>query len=104
MNQYALWVEFELMPQHVEAFREAVLKNARASVADEPGCLRFDVLDAVPGAPAAPAVYLYEIYVDEPAFKAHLATPHFLVFDARTAPMITRKTVRFGHVTQIAKP
>jgi (4S)-4-hydroxy-5-phosphonooxypentane-2,3-dione isomerase len=101
MNQYALWVEFELQPQHLAAFREAVLHNARASVAHEPGCLRFDVLDILPG---APTVFLYEIYTDEAAFKAHLATPHFLAFDARTAPMIARKSVRFGSVTQIAKP
>ena len=100
MSQYAVWVEFDLSPQHVDAFRVAVLKNARASVASEPGCLRFDVLDAQPG---APRIFLYEIYADEAAFKAHLSTEHFKVFDRESAPWITRKVVTFGAVTQIAK-
>ena len=51
MGQYAVWVEFDVLPQHVADFRAAVLQNARSSVAIEPGCLRFDVLDAVPPGP-----------------------------------------------------
>jgi quinol monooxygenase YgiN len=100
MSQYAVWVEFDLSPPHVDAFRAALLKNARTSVATEPGCLRFDVLDALPG---APRIFLYEIYADEAAFKAHLTTEHFKVFDRESAPWITHKGVTFGAVTQIAK-
>jgi len=100
MSQHAVWVEFEVLPQHLQQFREAVLKNARASVATEPGCLRFDVLEAVP---AAPRVLLYEIYDNEAAFKAHLETRHFQEFDKQSAPWVVRKAVQFGHVTQIAK-
>jgi autoinducer 2-degrading protein len=100
MTQYAVWVEFDLVPQHAADFRTAVLQNARASVANEPGCLRFDVLDALP---AAPRILLYEIYADEAAFKAHLATPHFKVFDRESAPWIARKAITFANVTQIAK-
>ena len=100
MSEYSVWVEFDVLPQHLEEFREAVLKNARASVATEPGCLRFDVLDAVP---AAPQILLYEIYLNEAAFKAHLETRHFQEFDRRSAPWVARKAVQFGSVTQIAK-
>jgi len=101
VSQHALWVDFEIKPEHVDAFRAAVLHNARSSVASEPGCLRFDVLDALP---RAPRFYLYEIYVDENAFQAHLATPHFKIFDTLTAPWIARKALVFAEVTQIAKP
>ena len=100
MGQYAVWVEFDLLPQHVAEFRTAVLLNARTSVATESGCLRFDVLEPVP---SAPRVFLYEIYGDEAAFKAHLATAHFQVFDRQSMPWIARKAVTFGNVTQIAK-
>jgi len=100
MSQYAVWVEFGLLPQHADAFRTAVLKNAHTSVATEPGCLRFDVLDALPG---APRIFLYEIYADEAAFKAHLGTEHYKVFDRESAPWITEKVVKFGAVTQITK-
>jgi autoinducer 2-degrading protein len=100
MSLYALWVEFEIRPDDVASFREAVMANARASVAVEPGCQRFDVLEALP---AAPAFYLYEIYDDEAAFKAHLQTAHFKTFDGLTAPWIAKRSIRFGAVTQIAK-
>ncbi len=100
MSEYSVWVEFDVLPEHLEEFRDAVLKNAKASVATEPGCLRFDVLDAVP---AAPQILLYEIYVSEAAFKAHLETDHFRQFDQQSAPWVVRKAVQFGNVTQISK-
>jgi len=100
VGQYVVWVEFDVLPQHVADFRAAVLHNARSSVATEPGCLRFDVLDA---APPAARIFLYEIYADEAAFKAHLTTEHFHVFDRLSTPWIARKAVTFANVTQIAK-
>jgi autoinducer 2-degrading protein len=104
MNQYALWVELEVKPETAESFRAEVLRNARASVADEPGCLRFDVLEpAPPSSPQPTRFHLYEIYVDEAAFKAHLATPHFHRFDQVTASWIAKKAVSFAQVTQNAK-
>jgi autoinducer 2-degrading protein len=100
MGQYAVWVEFDVVPQHVAEFRTALMVNARTSVATEPGCLRFDVLDA---AVSAARIHLYEIYADEAAFKAHLETAHFKTFDKLAAPWLVRKEVTFASVTQIAK-
>jgi quinol monooxygenase YgiN len=100
MSQYALWVELDVHPSDVDSFRAAVFANARASVAGEPGCRRFDVLEPLP---ASPTFFLYEIYDDEAAFKAHLATSHFHAFDRLTAPWVARKSIRFLAVTQIAK-
>jgi (4S)-4-hydroxy-5-phosphonooxypentane-2,3-dione isomerase len=85
MGQYAVWVEFDVMPRHFGEFRAALLVNARSAVATEPGCLRFDVLDA---AASASRIHLYEIYADEAAFKAHLETPHFKVFDRLAGPWL----------------
>jgi quinol monooxygenase YgiN len=44
-------------------------------VANEPGCLRFDIIqdNADPN-----RFYFYEVYVDEAAFNAHLTQPHYL--------------------------
>ena len=36
---------------------------------------------------------LYEIYDDAAAFDAHLATPHFAIFNEATAPLVASKTV-----------
>ena len=40
----ALMVTIKIKAGHRDAFVEALLSDARGSVYDEPGCLRFDVL------------------------------------------------------------
>lgn len=87
---FVVVVEFELRPEHVEAFRQAMFENARRSLADEPGCRQFDVCTD-PG--DATRILLYERYVDEAAFRLHLASPHFVAFDRTVAPWITAKRV-----------
>ncbi len=53
---------------------EAALKNVRGPSRAEPGNLDYQVLRD----PREQAVFvLYERYVDEAAFDAHRATPHF---------------------------
>jgi len=76
---YVIWVEFDIHPEHLASFIALVRVNAAASMANEPGCRRFDVLLPTP---ASTTVALYEIYDDEAAFAAHLASPHFKHFAA----------------------
>ena len=71
----ALLVTIRIQPPHREAFMEAMLDDALHSVQDEPGCLRFDVLED-PDDPNR--IFLYEVYRDEEALEAHRHTPHFL--------------------------
>ena len=71
---YALFVKVNLKPESVDAYLAAVVEfDARGSVGNEPGCLRFDVLrdEADPT-----RVYLYEVYADKAAFEAHGKTAH----------------------------
>jgi quinol monooxygenase YgiN len=82
-------VVFAAKPEHRGEFREAMLANAQASRAREPGCRRFDVCESADGA----QIFLYEIYDDEAAFKAHLATDHYLRFSERTTPWVAEKRV-----------
>jgi quinol monooxygenase YgiN len=88
---YVVVVDFTVKPEFVEAFREEMVKNARASREREPGCRQFDVCIA-PGDPAS--IFLYEVYDDRAAFDAHLTTPHFLAFNEGTVPWLAAKTVR----------
>ena len=68
----------------------AVNEQIEASVNDEPGCRQFDVTqDPVDDA----SVFLYEIYDDEDAFKAHVASSHFKLFDKISAPWVKDKKV-----------
>jgi len=70
----ALMVTIKIKPEHHDAFMEAMLGDARGSAYDEPGCLRFDV---VQDANDPNTIYLYEVYRDEAALEAHRQAPHY---------------------------
>ena len=58
-----------------EPFMAEMLADARGSVEDEPGCIRFDVIQ---DPDEENTIWLYEIYRDADAFQTHLETPHFI--------------------------
>jgi quinol monooxygenase YgiN len=88
-----LLVEFRIKPGFEAAFARAITANAKASLAQEPGCRQFDVC----AHPADPAhVVLYELYDDELAVQAHLASAHFLQMNAATAHWVLDKRVWRG--------
>ena len=72
---YVLMVTIKIKPEHKEAFMESMLGDAVGSVRNEPGCLRFDVMqdEEDPN-----KIYLHEVYKDRAAFDAHLQAPHFI--------------------------
>jgi (4S)-4-hydroxy-5-phosphonooxypentane-2,3-dione isomerase len=87
---YAVTVLFKINEGRRDQFLPLMIENARLSLQDEPGCHQFDVCTD----PARPDdVFLYEIYDDVAAFKAHLQMPHFKSFDANVSEMIDEKTV-----------
>jgi autoinducer 2-degrading protein len=88
---FVVTVDFVIKDEAIDAFLPAMLKNAKASLEDEPGCSHFDVCFD----PKQPShCFLYEIYDDEAAFKVHLATDHFKSFDAEVADMLVSKSPR----------
>jgi (4S)-4-hydroxy-5-phosphonooxypentane-2,3-dione isomerase len=70
----SLLVTIKIKPGYRDAFVESLLDDARGSINDEPGCLRFDVLqdNVDPN-----RISLYEVYKDEQALEAHRQAPHF---------------------------
>ncbi len=70
---YVIVAPMQIKQGHKKEFIEALLEDAKASVANEPGCSRFDVIQ---DAGDDNRVWLYEVYDDEAAFQAHLKTPH----------------------------
>ncbi len=97
---FVVLVEFDITPEHAADFLEHVRVNAAASVHDEPGCRRFDILQPEGG---TGPITLYEIYHDRDAFAAHLGTPHFASFDAVTRNMIRGRVVRRFDLHENAK-
>ena len=76
---YVVIVPIQIEQGRREEFLEALMVDAKGANENEPGCLRFD---AVEDADDNHRIWLYEVYKDEEAFKAHLAAPHFQVFKA----------------------
>ena len=69
-----LVVDIQIKPEHREEVVKAALIDAHGSQHDEPGCLRFDVVEdgADPN-----HIFFYEVYQDDAAFQEHLKAPHF---------------------------
>ena len=75
----AIWVKVRVKPGARERFLAAIEADALGSERDEPGCLRFNVLQ---DAQDPSVYYFYEVYRDEAALEAHRATPHFALWRA----------------------
>ena len=63
---YTLFVTLDVHPDKLDDFVEAIAANAAASLREESGCLAFDVHQDIE---TPTRFYLYEIYVDEEAFR-----------------------------------
>jgi (4S)-4-hydroxy-5-phosphonooxypentane-2,3-dione isomerase len=75
-TMYIVIVDLHVKPERLDEFLPAMIENASASRRDEPGCVRFDVVQDE-NDPAH--LVLYEIYRDRAAFEEdHLKRPHFL--------------------------
>ena len=88
---YVVVVEFTAGPGQEAEFTRLLLANAEASRTQEPGCRVFDVCIR-PGEPGR--LFLYELYDDEAAFQAHLASAHFKAFDQAVAGIVASKVVQ----------
>jgi quinol monooxygenase YgiN len=73
----ALWVRVRVKAAGRERFLRAIEVDALGAERDEPGCLRFNVLQDG-GDPDV--YYFYEVYADEAALERHRATPHYAVW------------------------
>ncbi|MFE7707593.1 putative quinol monooxygenase [Streptomyces sp. NPDC057486] len=95
---FTVMVTLTVKPDRVEDFLDGIRANSRASLHDEPGCLRFDVHRNT----ERPNVFhLYEIYADEESFlTAHRQAPHYAAWRA-----VTERCVEpGGHVNTFATP
>ena len=88
-DRHVVIVFFSVRPESRDAFRQAVLENAAASLRLEPGCHTFDVCED----PASGEFFLYELYESAQAFQAHLAMDHFRRFDALCRDWVLAKQV-----------
>ena len=90
-----LHVTIQVKPEHVSEFLEVVRYDAEHSEKDEPGCLRFDVIQDKDD---RNRFYFYEVYRDEAALEAHRQTPHFKRYAEKVQPwLVAPPERRFGN-------
>ena len=74
---FIVLVVLQVKSELIDEFKTAILTNAQLSVARDPGCVRFDVLQQQDD----PARWvLYEVYDSEQAWLDHRKAAHFLAF------------------------
>lgn len=96
----ASFVTVQVKPEYREAFIEAVREHASLSVREDPGCLRFDVVQSQQD----PDQFNYfEVYRNEEASRAHGQAAHTLAFRERTLSWRVQPAVA-RRVTIIAPP
>ena len=86
-----LIVEVHIKPDMRAHFLEVIKEDATHSEHDEPGCLRFDVLQDTED---PNRFFYYEVYRDESARQAHRETPHFRKYFEVVGQFTDRDTVR----------
>jgi autoinducer 2-degrading protein len=95
---FALVVSLKVKPDLRDKFLAAAEDDSTCSVRDEPGCLRFDVLqdNADPD-----HFFFYEIYQNEAAVDAHRQATHYARWSAAATEVlagpadVTRSTTLF---------
>jgi len=94
---YVRVAEIEVDPARLEAYQAALKEGIDAAVRLEPGAL---ALQAVCGKDHPAHVTVFEIYADEAAYQAHLATLHFAKYKAATQDMV--RSLKLREVMPIA--
>ncbi len=101
MERFLITVDFYLLPGALDPFIALIKENARKSLAEEPGCQRFDVL-VQRGVPDH--ILLYEIYKNRAAFEDHLKSRHFVEFNVASAPYVKdKKVIEYEYVNDEEK-
>src|SRR4029077_6805805 len=75
----AMGVKGRATPDQRDRFLKAIEVDALGSEGDEPGCMRFNVLQDEQD---QNVYYFYEVYRDQAALEAHRAAPHYAVWRA----------------------
>ncbi len=83
-------VDLDIVPAERENYLAAIKENG-AAAAREPGCRRFDILNL---SIDPNHFFLYEVYDNEAAFKAHRETEHFKKYMAVTGKMVAKRDAR----------
>jgi autoinducer 2-degrading protein len=87
---YVNAIDLDIVPAERDNYLAAIKENSMAAI-QEPGCRQFDILVL---ADDPNHLFLYEVYDNEAAFKAHRASEHFKKYATLTANMVAKRVTR----------
>ena len=89
-GMHILHVQLRVKPERIDDFIAASIENAARSL-QEPGCVRFDVIQEIED----PAHFEFvEIYRDQAAHAAHRESAHYKAWTERTADTLAQPRSR----------
>ena len=88
---YVRVAEIEIDPAHLEAYTAAVKEQIEAAIGLEAGVL---ALYSVADKDNPAHVFVFEMYADIDAYKAHLETAHFKKYKVATQDMVKSLKLR----------
>ena len=95
---YAIFGVINVKPEHVRAFREATIHEARGTVRDEPGVFQFHILT---DADTPNRFYYFENFRDEEVAEAHGETENFKTWRATVEGVLDGKTQRISNMRTV---
>ena len=102
MSMIAIVVEFEIDAAAKAQLMSIIRAHARRTKEQEPGCIRFDILEPQEdgGKKSADRLMLFELYRDKEAFDAHRASPNLPRFFSETKQFVKNRRATFADVDE----
>ena len=95
MSKICLVVDFTVKSGAKAEFLDIIREHASRTLANEEGCLQFEVCDPVAG---GHRVFLYEMYADDAAFEVHKASPTLARTRERYADIVESREIHVCNV------
>jgi autoinducer 2-degrading protein len=100
MPKIAIIVEFETVPGRLPQVEALLREHAAKTLAEEPGCLRFEVLRPIEreGGRLADKIVVNELYADRTAVAAHESSPRLPALRDAYGPLLTGRRAIIAEV------
>jgi autoinducer 2-degrading protein len=93
MGQISLVVEFEIAQGKQAEFEAVILEHAQVCLAEEPGCLRFEITYPLDdqGQRISNRMMATELFADQQALSAHRATARWVALSERFKTLLAKR-------------
>ena len=102
MSMVVVLVEYEIVAATKADFMSIVRAHARRTKTEEPGCIRFDILEPLDetGKKSTDRVLLFELFRDQDALEKHRGSPNLPGYFADIKPLIRSRRPTYADVEE----